>query len=449
MSNTFFNIGDFSTPGGALDIKGHKIRQRLAQNDNKDLYEFNVIVLNKPLPFSDNGITTVGFKFKGRVVDYKEFDASHPTSIHRTLPKPCRIDSVDMASATTARALAARIHAHTTFIAGAGAAVGQIPNVGDEVRVTLKPGWWLINASHAIFSSLQVQAQHSRSGLDMDCFTQAVYESKGGVGSLSSTFDDGAMSMEEVVQHTREAAARISTPTRTPLVSPDSQPPTGIVYIGDSQMVGALGSVLMDRIGTGKRAARSGKNAQYFVSGDGRAQALDALQNGSPGGGPPTKIVISLNGNGTAGNTELIQLIEEVAPNAVVYWTGAPPLTRATHLAADHWLGKRFVDGLKPEFLALNERRNQYNKQTHALLVLNRPNMTFFNPFDYFSGEWPDGDTPGTYIFQSPPGGHTTVNTSYDGIHLDPTTAAKYVDILLEDGDIVAGAAAAAVAIAP
>ena len=61
------NLGDFSEPGSALDLVSYADRASLELDVYKNHYTFDVRVLTKPLPFSDNGIITTGFKFMGRM----------------------------------------------------------------------------------------------------------------------------------------------------------------------------------------------------------------------------------------------------------------------------------------------------------------------------------------------------------------------------------------------
>ena len=182
MTTKSTNFGDFTEAGQALDLYGNAIRQSIATDVYKNTYTFSVVVLTKPLPMSQNGISVSGFKFKGRILDPAtrcwDQDSSSvikgPPSPHRFLPDPCKLSTaVNAAQAIKIIAL------HTEF---AGPAEGQIPNPGDEVIVQLQPGDYSYNVARATFTKLTVKNANRNLNAVSGC----------SAGELGDLFEDGA-----------------------------------------------------------------------------------------------------------------------------------------------------------------------------------------------------------------------------------------------------------------
>ena len=184
MTTKSTNFGDFTEAGQALDLYGNAIRQSIATDVYKNTYTFSVVVLTKPLPMSQDGISVSGFKFKGRILDpetMRDQDGSSvikgPPSPHRFLPDPCKLSTaVNAAQAIKIIAL------HTEF---AGPAEGQIPNPGDEVIVQLQPGDYSYNVARATFTKLTVKNANRNLNAVSGC----------SAGELGDLFEDGAGSL--------------------------------------------------------------------------------------------------------------------------------------------------------------------------------------------------------------------------------------------------------------
>jgi len=157
----------------------------------------------------------------------------------------------------------------------------------------------------------------------------------------------------------------------------------GILYLGDSQMQGNLGTALIDIIGRGTKLAKAGSNASSWV---GSEKLERALRN------QPTKIIISLGGNGVGNADGLLQLIKNQAPTASVVWTGAPPPVP----------NRLYTKG--DEYQRLYDSRKDNNSKIKD--IVDAAGFTFIDPYDYF----------------------TSYDSKGDGIHLPRDVAFDYVD---------------------
>ena len=176
-----------------------------------------------------------------------------------------------------------------------------------------------------------------------------------------------------------------------------------VLYLGDSQMAGPLGKGLMSAGGSGKRLAKVGSRASYWAN---HPTLINMLEKG------PSKIIISLNGNGISGTGDLLNLIHSYTKGEVpVRWTGAPPPIRrrkswAKSLNSDRGFAKTY------------DRRNKRNKTVEAMVQ--GYGWTFINPYDYIKYSTPK--TIGGRVFES---GYTC--GSCDGIHLPSKASHDYV----------------------
>jgi hypothetical protein len=181
------NFGDFTEAGEALDLYGNAIRKSIATDVYKNKNTFSVVVLTKPLPISENGITVSGFKFKGRILDPETIKLRNgktrlmgPPSPHRFLPDPCNLSTAAM------KAQAIKIIGlHTEF---SGPAEGAIPNPGDIVTVVLEPGDYSYNVARATFTKLVVKSANRSQSLQGVPGTSPSCTIKG----MESLFEDGA-----------------------------------------------------------------------------------------------------------------------------------------------------------------------------------------------------------------------------------------------------------------
>ena len=178
---------------------------------------------------------------------------------------------------------------------------------------------------------------------------------------------------------------------------------SGVLYLGDSQMVGSLGNVLMRMNGAGVRVAKSGKTADWVAS---NQRVKEELRK------KPSKIIISLNGNGTSGTRRLIELIQKESPDSHVVWTGAPPpifmkgkRTWANYLKSEDSFGRAYDERAK---------RNNYVK---AILP---PSWLFIDPYEYIKYDEPLEIKGRTY-----PSGYTCDRC--DGIHLPSSISSNYI----------------------
>lgn len=165
---------DFTQPGEALDLYGNSIRESIKTDVYKNVYNFRVVVLTKPLPLSGNGLVVSGYKFMGRIMD-PPIASGGPPSPHKLLPDPCRLDSsIDPSQ------ISKIIRLHTEFSSGPG--MTDMPNPGDEIEVTLQPGDYSYNVRHAVFTSMRVKNANRSEKNIASCDVG---------GSLSNLFVDG------------------------------------------------------------------------------------------------------------------------------------------------------------------------------------------------------------------------------------------------------------------
>ena len=185
---------------------------------------------------------------------------------------------------------------------------------------------------------------------------------------------------------------------------------SGTIYLGDSQMAGKLGDALTAAGGDGIRIAKSSTTASHWAS----SKALEsALRDG------PSKIIISLNGNGISGTSSLIQKIKDIAfasPIAnppVVIWTGAPPPVYKPN-------GGTWASYLtkKSGWARAYKKRKGYNDSVKA--EVEAAGWTFVDPYDYMLL-----DEPIYYNGEPYTSGYSC--SQCDGIHLPSNAASEYV----------------------
>lgn len=179
-----------------------------------------------------------------------------------------------------------------------------------------------------------------------------------------------------------------------------------VLYIGDSQMVGALGSALVGAAGGGKKLAKTGTRASYWASNRSLKRELKKS---------PDKIIISLNGNGIGGTARLISLIKRLSPDSKVIWTGAPPPIKKKR-SSKTWARYLTTDW---GFLAAYNKRNERNKKVQAMVEAE--GWTFINPYDYIKY-----DKPITVAGKTIQSGYQC--NGCDGIHLPSHAANAYVN---------------------
>ena len=171
-------------------------------------------------------------------------------------------------------------------------------------------------------------------------------------------------------------------------------------------MAGALGRALMSASGSGKRLAEVGSRASYWASNKDLKKQLELK---------PEKIIISLNGNGIGGTSDLIKLIKETTPNSRVIWTGAPPPSKKNSRS------KTWAKYLKTDegFLSAYKKRNERNKTVKRMVEAQ--GWVFINPYDYIKYSEPLSVSGKTIAS----GYHCN---GCDGIHLPSSVANDYVN---------------------
>jgi len=157
----------------------------------------------------------------------------------------------------------------------------------------------------------------------------------------------------------------------------------GILYLGDSQMQGNFGKALVARHGSGALIAKQGTTASNWVR---SRRLLDALKL------KPSRIIISLGGNGVGDAEGLLRMIKDQAPNASVIWSGAPPPVK----------DRFYTKGDRYESLFRSRKANN----SRIKQIVEDAGFKFIDPYDYF----------------------TSYTSKGDGIHLPRDVAYAYVD---------------------
>ena len=194
-----------------------------------------------------------------------------------------------------------------------------------------------------------------------------------------------------------EEAASTSVPKKEESAEAEADSSGHTLYLGDSQMVGSLGNALVAVGGSGPRLAKVGVQASYWAN---NSELVSTLESG------PSKIIISLNGNGISGTQSLIETIKEHTPRPPkVVWTGAPPAIRRPP-------GSTWADYLTTEsgFQQAQARRRSNNMEVEA--KVEAEGWTFLDPYEYIKLE--NGE-PGYECSRC------------DGIHLPRDVAEEYV----------------------
>ena len=175
------------------------------------------------------------------------------------------------------------------------------------------------------------------------------------------------------------------------------------LFVGDSQMKGRLGKALISKAkGKVEVVAKRSTKPSYWAK---NSQFKRLLKKG------PSKIVISLNGNGNAGASSLIQTILELTGDDVpVLWTGAPP---PIYRPRSYLKKVTTPKGWYKHFL----ERKQWNEEVKSMM----PNdlWVFVDPYDHIKYDNPR-NTKGY-----------TVSAGYyckgcDGVHLPKDVANQY-----------------------
>lgn len=145
--------------------------------------------------------------------------------------------------------------------------------------------------------------------------------------------------------------------------------PGGILYLGDSQMAGALGRALGSKFGPGVNLSKAGTKASYWA---GNEELAAELAKG------PSKIIISLNGNGISGTNKLIKFIKDNTPNdPAVTWSGAPPAVKRAGGMKNKYTDVTTDSGLS----LLQAKRRGWNDSVRK--KVEAAGWTFIDPYDF------------------------------------------------------------------
>jgi hypothetical protein len=222
---------------------------------------------------------------------------------------------------------------------------------------------------------------------------------------------NGEMTAEALLillSYEKEAASLGDKPTsvlhkKEPASLGASGPSGSVLYVGDSQMKGPLGNALMGAAGSGKRLSQTGTTASFWANDPTLIREI---------GKKPSKIVISLNGNGISGTEDLIELIRSNVPSATrVIWTGTPPPIRRSKswskaVTSDEGFGSAYDD--------------RHKKNETVRVMVEAQGWTFINPYDHIKYEKPMIIGDRTFV-----SGYTC--DSCDGIHLPAEVSDIYV----------------------
>ena len=185
-----------------------------------------------------------------------------------------------------------------------------------------------------------------------------------------------------------------------------SEEVSGILYLGDSQMVGSLGRAFIANLGRGVRLAKSGTRASYWAN---NSKLIEALKTN------PSKVIVSLNGNGINGTENLIATLKKYLPeNTPLVWSGAPPPLYRPNVKT--WAG--YLTTASGFDKSYNERNA--NNETVASMVNSVKNWKFINPYDHIKYQEPI--TVGGKQYAS---GY--ICERCDGVHLPRSASEKYV----------------------
>jgi peptidoglycan hydrolase-like protein with peptidoglycan-binding domain len=174
------------------------------------------------------------------------------------------------------------------------------------------------------------------------------------------------------------------------------------LYIGDSQMEGKLGQALRSKEGGVYRTAmKRSTSPAYWAKNSGLKKLLKE---------GPSKIIISLNGNGNTGASALIETILSLAgENVPVLWTGAPPPIKRP---------RSYIKKVRTteDWYRYYLQRQEWNNEVGAITP---DSWTFVDPYKYIKYDSPK--KVGKYVVES---GYEC--SGCDGVHLPSQVAQEY-----------------------
>jgi len=313
---------------------------------------------------------------------------------HSFLVDPCNLDTApDLVTSIALVKLFPTFITNQDFVMNDDAPIGKEDII--KVSLTVGPDGSL-NLEQGEILAL-VSSAENRLDLFNACESLKGKFNRNTVELLEVTAD---FELPEEVLINIDASAAISTGALAELAAKDKKltfensisSPT-ILYLGDSQMAGALGNALKSVAGAGNRIAKVGVQPNWFLPagqpkyGTGEPYLTSELAKA------PAKIIIQLGDNGTTGYQDLINTIKaSPAASATVIWSGATPVILPDPpRACDKW-----PNICEPEHAEKRNSRNESKNKTLKAAV-EKAGWTFIDPFASYttykcgSGEKCDG----------------------------------------------------------
>ena len=224
-------------------------------------------------------------------------------------------------------------------------------------------------------------------------------------GDIDGDASEGVYNL--IVSYSKSAPAAVNVNNQSEPEPRSSGESIGILYLGDSQMAGALGNALIAQLGRGVRLAKKSTRASHWAN---HPRLIETLERN------PSKVIVSLNGNGIGGTEELIKTLRDNLPEGTpLVWSGAPP---PQYRGGDEKTWAKYLTTPSGFDRAYNRRIK--NNNTVASLVNSVKNWTFVSPFDHIKYETPIKVGGKEYVsgYVCPP---------CDGVHLPNAVSEAYV----------------------
>lgn len=228
-------------------------------------------------------------------------------------------------------------------------------------------------------------------------------------GKLSGSID-GIVSSEtlDLLKTYSEVSAGTDSESPSSDVMKEGEGDSGrTLYLGDSQMKGAIGNALTAHSGPGRRLSKVGSRASFWAD---HSVLIESLKS------KPSKVIVSLGGNGINGTEALIKTLREHLPeDTPLVWTGAPP---PQYKEGNTKTWAKYLTTAAGFDRAYNKRIKD-NKSV-ASMVNSVKNWRFINPYDHI--KYPEPLTVNEKQYAS---GY--ICEGCDGIHVPKAVAEQYV----------------------